>query len=267
MERLISLLGQAKIAGSHQALRELIVNPFLPILLCDYHYGVTEVPRGVPFLLRPLDISHGQTIQNFDVVCCQTDAFKPFVEELLPLLQKKIILFTHKWQLPFIKKSKLTETVKNHDMVAHWFMTNPVYENDDTFSAFPYGIREKDLVSYARALLEFNGSKDIAVNHLHVRQTNFARNSLPVKPAIVLKDFYREISRSRYLLSPQGDKPDCYRHWEAIGLGTVPIQMHTNKTICPIKILHISKGENPMETLCKFQALACRSSGVDELAG
>jgi hypothetical protein len=28
---------------------------------------------------------------------------------------------------------------------------------------------------------------------------------------------------SRYVISPDGDRPECYRHYEAIGLGTVPI--------------------------------------------
>ena len=33
----------------------------------------------------------------------------------------------------------------------------------------------------------------------------------------------KEITRSRYILSPQGDRPDCYRNYEAIGLGCIPI--------------------------------------------
>ena len=25
------------------------------------------------------------------------------------------------------------------------------------------------------------------------------------------------------MISPHGDRPDCYRHWESIGLGAIPI--------------------------------------------
>ncbi|KAL7554215.1 hypothetical protein ACHAWF_017630 [Thalassiosira exigua] len=32
-----------------------------------------------------------------------------------------------------------------------------------------------------------------------------------------------QVAASRYLISPDGDRPECYRHYEAIGLGTVPI--------------------------------------------
>jgi hypothetical protein len=31
------------------------------------------------------------------------------------------------------------------------------------------------------------------------------------------------MSEARFILSPIGDRNDCYRHWESIGLGTIPI--------------------------------------------
>jgi len=36
-------------------------------------------------------------------------------------------------------------------------------------------------------------------------------------------EYYSEMSRHDYVLSPNGDRPECYRHYEAIGLGVVPI--------------------------------------------
>ena len=35
--------------------------------------------------------------------------------------------------------------------------------------------------------------------------------------------YYAEMSRHRFVLSPEGIGTDCYRHWEALYLGTVPI--------------------------------------------
>jgi len=34
--------------------------------------------------------------------------------------------------------------------------------------------------------------------------------------------YYRMVSETFILVSPRGDRPDCYRHWEAIGLGAMP---------------------------------------------
>ena len=31
------------------------------------------------------------------------------------------------------------------------------------------------------------------------------------------------MQEARYIISPIGDRDDCYRHYEAIGLGTIPI--------------------------------------------
>ena len=36
-------------------------------------------------------------------------------------------------------------------------------------------------------------------------------------------DFYDRLAVSQYVSSPRGDRPDCFRHLEAIGLGCVPI--------------------------------------------
>ena len=33
-----------------------------------------------------------------------------------------------------------------------------------------------------------------------------------------MQEFYEKVAVSRFLISPHGDRPDCYRHWEAIGL-------------------------------------------------
>ena len=35
--------------------------------------------------------------------------------------------------------------------------------------------------------------------------------------------YFTNIYNSRYILSPNGDRPECFRHYEALGLGTVPI--------------------------------------------
>ena len=36
-------------------------------------------------------------------------------------------------------------------------------------------------------------------------------------------DYFTNIYNSKYILSPNGDRPECFRHYEALGLGTVPI--------------------------------------------
>ena len=35
--------------------------------------------------------------------------------------------------------------------------------------------------------------------------------------------FYAMLSQHDYVMSPNGDRPECYQHYEALGLGTVPL--------------------------------------------
>ena len=35
--------------------------------------------------------------------------------------------------------------------------------------------------------------------------------------------FYAMLLQHDYVMSPNGDRPECYRHYEALGLGTVPL--------------------------------------------
>jgi hypothetical protein len=48
-----------------------------------------------------------------------------------------------------------------------------------------------------------------------------------------LKEFYKKMGEAEFLLSPIGDRDDCYRHYECIGLGTIPIS-NIGETYKPI---------------------------------
>ena len=224
-DALLWTLKERALVKDKRSLLHILVNPFSPILLCDHHFGVNDLPRSTPVTLRPLDQNSVQNVAHLDIVCCQTEQFETFAATIVPLLPNKIILFTHKWNTPMVTRSNWTDSVRENPVVAHWFSQNPIYESDATYSAFPYGIEEVMWEAYAEALLKHSGStkKSLSVQHLHLSITNAERTILPERPLLKPNDYYAEISRAQFLLSPPGDRPECYRHWEAIGLGTVPI--------------------------------------------
>jgi len=39
--------------------------------------------------------------------------------------------------------------------------------------------------------------------------------------------FYADIQRHHYVLSPPGAGPDCHRHWEAMALGSIPVVLRS----------------------------------------
>jgi hypothetical protein len=70
----------------------------------------------------------------------------------------------------------------------------------------------------------FKRSETVIAN-LNFRVDNhFSRQIIPFNKTFLGSDkYYEEISNYKYVISPHGDRPDCYRHWESIGLGAVPI--------------------------------------------
>lgn len=56
------------------------------------------------------------------------------------------------------------------------------------------------------------------------------QNTFQAKGGGSYKDFLTEMSQSKFILSPGGIGLDCYRHWEAIMIGTIPVMEHLNRT-------------------------------------
>jgi len=44
---------------------------------------------------------------------------------------------------------------------------------------------------------------------------------------IPVEDFYKNIQRHPYILSPPGAGIDCHRHWESIALGSIPVVLRS----------------------------------------
>jgi hypothetical protein len=73
----------------------------------------------------------------------------------------------------------------------------------------------------------FVGYTNPHTNPLRQHSVPHRRTAHRTPPRLNLTDYYDALTRHRYVQSPNGDRPECYRHYEAIGLGTVPLtQLH-----------------------------------------
>ncbi|OEU06279.1 hypothetical protein FRACYDRAFT_255289 [Fragilariopsis cylindrus CCMP1102] len=57
----------------------------------------------------------------------------------------------------------------------------------------------------------------------YIANTSHQRSNIPSGRKLDYVDYLRDISRTKYVISPDGDHPDCHRHYESIGLGAIPI--------------------------------------------
>jgi hypothetical protein len=207
-----------------------IINPLSPYILCDHFIG-TEINSNIsPIIIENknnlLNLNNISKVKKYDIVQCQINYFDYFIKEILPKLTVKIVLITSQQQLPQINRSIITDNLLKNEKILLWISQNPIYQNESKYIPFPYGVRECNLYMYFHHLLKNCNKieKNINVNHLHCNVlTNKCRKKLPKRGKTRLNKYYTNVAMSKYLLSPIGDRDDCYRHYECIGLGTIPI--------------------------------------------
>ena len=88
------------------------------------------------------------------------------------------------------------------------------------------GIKPGGHKNYAPKFLQYleappNKTQLLFVSYLG--STSKYRENIPVGPKLNVSDYYDAMANSQFVISPEGDRPECYRHYEAIGLGTIPV--------------------------------------------
>ncbi len=71
-------------------------------------------------------------------------------------------------------------------------------------------------------------------------------------PKLNYTEYCEEIAQHRFILSPNGDRPECYQMYEAIGMGTVPItEMSSSlyRHLLPAPVLYAMLNWNLRETM------------------
>ena len=184
---------------------------------------------------------------------CEVNYFGYFYEYILPVLERnkiKIILITTQEHLyNKIKdrnglidglhvRSYKSDHVLNSKHIILWISQNPLY-NDKKYFAFPYGLVHTRLAEYLTYLndnLKKRKSKNIdkcqqsVWSHLPANHIRRHYPQLGDSMRLSTKDYYDKLSNTKYMISTTGDRDDCYRHYECIGLGTIPIS-NTNSNL------------------------------------
>jgi len=198
-----------------------IINPFSPYFICDY--CISHESKIIEIHLK--NILKSKELPNFqenDIIQCQVDLLDHFIDKILPNIQTNIILITSQRELPQIHQSKKTDELLNHPKISLWISQNPIYPESDKYHPFPYGVDHKRIHTFYKKLFEKN-KKEINLNHLYCSNTHLSREKLPNGPKYNLDEYYDQVKKSNFLISPIGDRDDCYRHYECIAFETIPI--------------------------------------------
>jgi len=222
-----------------------IVTPITPYLICD-HYFSDEVMPGpvyIGFNLKKYTRSNDllmnnnlHTIKEGQIIQVSVNLFYKFVNELLPKIKCKIVVITSQYHLPQIQRNELTDNFLKNEKIILWISQNPIYENNEKYMAFPYGINHYYVDQYKYFLERNEKNLDEKNNlcynspvniHRHLKP-NHIRRKLKLNNAIDsntldYENYLQNILNSKFTISTSGDRDDCYRHYECIGLNSIPI--------------------------------------------
>ena len=207
-----------------------IINPFSPYFLCNHFIGNeiheynVNIPDDKHDILKTNNLS---LINNNDIIQVQFGFFDFFINNILPKLgNKRIILITSQWHVSNFIQNKITDDLLDNPSIILWISQNPIYLNKEKYIPFPYGIAHYNLRHYIKVLFDLNDNIVKTDNIKHLGCNKYAHECRSILPNMWFTDtpiFYENIAKTKYVLSPIGDRDDCYRHYECIGLGAIPI--------------------------------------------
>jgi hypothetical protein len=228
---------------------DYLVTPLTPYLICN-HFISTEIHNnpdnkyvGINLDLKSNDLIKNKNyddIKNFEIIQIQVDFFDFFYNEVLPIIVKnniKVVIITSQWYLPQIQRNYKTDELLNNSNIILWISQNPIYENNEKYMAFPYGICHTNINDYVNFIKQndINTDKNIKIlneyatahghlpnNHIRKMFDIFGKNSGNGN-IINYTEFLTKILNSEFVISTPGDRDDCFRHYECIGLNAIPV--------------------------------------------
>jgi hypothetical protein len=185
-----------------------------------------------------------------DTVFVPFTALRKFVDNiLLDNVTVNIAIISGQTRVVPPANQSAIDQVVHHPRVLRWFCQNlPVYGGSNPHhpkvSPFPYGL--VDVEWYASKIyheyttiffesLRRADNNNSTIAHIIQNKTDYifagpvgntqpGRSQIPqAEGRLSPTEFFKRMANSQYILSPNGDRPECYRHYEAIGLGTTPI--------------------------------------------
>jgi hypothetical protein len=176
-------------------------------------------------------------VKTGDLVFVKTDYLETFFAHYHPLIKEPYILLTHNSDHP--APGPCFSYLDDPKLLA-WFAQNVEVEPHPKLHPIPIGIANKCWE---------HGNPNIFLNFLSARKNqdrpilcylNFAPSTYPKERPYVWNLFYRQpwcvvsqpkalplylrdLSQSKFVLSPRGNGLDCHRTWEALLLGAIPI--------------------------------------------
>ena len=231
--------------------------------------------KGVTF--NPKDVQSGDIIfvRNADI----------FFETIHPKINKPYIIVTHGEHLDEMKEEYFSNL--DDPKIIAWFGIHPSKTSHAKFHAIPIGIVQKrDHFNERKRLNALFTDLRRNTEKKHLVYMNFAFNNakeerLQVRELFKNKNFckrgartdfetyLKEMAECKFTLSPTGMGPDCYRTWEALYVGSIPVvkTSHLDPLFAGLPVLIIDDWKNVSEKYLqeKYREMTSRKYNMETL--
>ncbi len=202
--------------------------------ICNHVYDPRTISWAHPTSLEPGGVSFNPPdVKTGDIIFVRD--LEKFFEEMHPKIMVPYIIITHgefrdtcmEYHLTFLEDSKIIA----------WFSIHPPKQGHKKFFPLPIGISQKeykepdlhDCIKKCRAipkkeLAYLNWSSEQNPERHFVEKLFKECCDFTIRQAFIpFKDYLEEMAHYKFALSPRGWGPDCYRTWEALLVGTIPV--------------------------------------------
>lgn len=212
-----------------------IVNQLTGFSLSDYHLSTEVHDTGWVFLnpkSKRLDNASLKRIPDGSVIYVNTKQTEQFARDYLPHITSDFVLISSQMGSPPQPSGSAVNTVLSHGGLLSWF--SPNRDDDDLpIHPFPGGVAMRGITNITAAVKKHQSvprASAIFVPHSAVHshlpeeaaETRRGLKPFMAKP-IRHQDYLEQLARHRFVISPAGDRPDTYRHWESIVMGAIPV--------------------------------------------
>lgn len=221
------------------------------------------------------------SIQDANIVFLKTNYIEFFFQSIHPQIEHNYILITHNsdFSVPGIYAPYL-----NDSKIIAWFGQNPDGTIHSKFHTVPIGIANPcyeygDVRILQRKQQELKNTPKTHLLYLNFVNRNrersglekiFARIPFCLKSSLKSWDLYLDdIAHSKFVLSPEGVGLDCYRTWEAMLLGSIPIVKSSalDSIFKDLPVLVVKKWKEVTEEYLeqKYREISSKTYSVEKL--
>ncbi len=199
--------------------------------ICDLGYDPLTHARQYPLDKKKAVTFNPEEVLKGDIIFIRGRSIPRFFQTIAPLIKVPYCIVTHGEYLDAFTEAY--STYLNDPLVIAWFGTHPIAVKHTKFYPIPLGVhpsykgdpsifselrlKEKTGLVYANFSEKTHPDRALLLKYMKDTSYCYCAERCPYV------DYLSQMASYKFTLSPRGLGIDCYRTWEALLVGSIPI--------------------------------------------